>query len=138
MKSISLTQGKQTIVDDIDFEYLSKWRWFLNRYAGRMTTIDEGGGKRIRIGLHQVVVERALGACPVGYIVDHKNRNVLDNRRSNLRYATKSVNALNTKKKGYSRRKDGRWQVVVNGKYLYFRTEQEAIKVRENRLRLLT
>jgi hypothetical protein len=77
--------------------------------------------------MHKVVLP-----APVGYVVDHINRNSLDNRRANLRIATQKQNSWNTehgKNRGYSRFKgiswDGRvkkWQVVLcmDGKRMSF------------------
>lgn len=42
--------------------------------------------------LHKLIMPN----CPEGYVIDHINRNTLDNRKSNLRYATKSLNKENT------------------------------------------
>ncbi len=57
--------------------------------------------------------------------VDHKNRNKLDNRRSNLRVATPRENASNrgprahtSRFKGVTWHRCGRWQVVCAGKYV--------------------
>jgi len=75
-----------------------------------------------------------------GLEIDHINRNVLDNRRSNLRYATKAQNKYNngmlrTNTSGY-RGVDafkGRWraQIMVNWKKKYlvvYSTKEEAAK----------
>jgi hypothetical protein len=92
MKEILLLRGKgKTIVDDQDFDYLIKFKWHLHEgYACRM---KRENGKAIRTRMHREI----LGAIPGdGKIIDHINRNRLDNRRSNLRFCSFSENALNT------------------------------------------
>lgn len=42
--------------------------------------------------LHKLIMPN----CPKNYVIDHINRNTLDNRKCNLRYATKSLNKENT------------------------------------------
>lgn len=42
--------------------------------------------------LHKLIMPN----CPKGYVVDHINRDTLDNRRCNLRYVTRSINGFNT------------------------------------------
>jgi hypothetical protein len=65
-------------------------------------------------------------------IIDHINRNTLDNRISNLRSATHSKNMLNTNSKGYYFSKVAKkWlaQIQVDKKYKYlglYKTEAEA------------
>ena len=41
--------------------------------------------------LHKLIMPN----CPKGYVVDHINRDTLDNRRCNLRYVTRSLNSFN-------------------------------------------
>lgn len=68
-----------------------------------------------------------------GLEVDHKNRDKLDNRRSNLRIADRFMQNQNRSKRGYYFDKwSGKWraEITVNGiKYRLgrFVTESEAI-----------
>lgn len=80
MKLIPLTQGYQAFVDDEDYKELSKHRWYYHDgYA------DSTKGK-----MHRIIMAAKKGAE-----VDHVNRNKLDNRKSNLRIATRSQNNHN-------------------------------------------
>ncbi len=79
MKQIALTQGKFALVDDADFEYLNQFHWCYSNsgYAMRYKAI---------------LMHREILGTPKGFDTDHINYNKLDNRRSNLRIATKSQN----------------------------------------------
>lgn len=123
MKRIPLTQEKFAIVDDDDFDLLSKHRWYLSSsgYANRHPKMV-GGVRKGKILMHRVII----GASP-GEICDHINRNRLDNRKSNLRTVSYSQNTLNSKiRKNNSsgstgvvwHRRDKKWQarISVNGK----------------------
>lgn len=85
VKQIELTQGKVAIVDDDDFEYLSQWKWHYTAqgYAARRSS------DRI------ILMHRQLISTADGMDTDHANGNKLDNRRSNLRPATRSQNLAN-------------------------------------------
>jgi HNH endonuclease/AP2 domain len=89
MKYIELTRGYQAIVDDDDYEDLVKYNWHhhKNGYAMRHERVN---GKRVPIRMHRVVI-----SAPDGYDVDHKNGDKLDNRKANLRLATRSQNNYN-------------------------------------------
>ena len=89
---IELTQGKFTIVDDNDYEWLSQYKWFACKdgnhwYASRNIKKD---GKQTTQRMHRLI----LGASK-GEITDHINRDGLDNRRANLRVCTKAQNSRN-------------------------------------------
>ncbi len=96
VREIPLTKGAVALVDAADFPQLARWNWFLKddeewglRYAVRMSRV---GGKRSVIRMHV-----QLMGVTNGLEVDHINRNGLDNRRSNLRLASHSQNAANTR-----------------------------------------
>lgn len=93
VEEIPLTQGKAAIVDAVDFEWLSQWKWCAYRdgktwYARRSGRSQDG--KRITVSMHREI----LDAHP-GVEVDHRNADGLDNRRVNLRLATKAENGRN-------------------------------------------
>src|SRR4051812_35760807 len=88
MKYITLTQNKQAIVDDEDYEWLKQWKWtFDGRYAQR--NLYANGGKK-KLYMHRLI----MGANK-RQLIDHINQDRLDNQRNNLRFANKSVNGFN-------------------------------------------
>jgi len=91
MKHLPLSRGKISIIDDADFDWLSQWKWSCaaNGYAVRRKGAGESEPGTV-IYLHRVIM-----GFPTGKEVDHINRNKLDNRRSNLRIADRSLNASN-------------------------------------------
>jgi len=98
MKIIHITQGKTTTVDNCDYEYLKQWKWQLHNagYAIRSALKADNLPRGCKILMHRVILERAgFKGFATG---DHKDRNRLNNRRTNLRPATKAQNACNTRK----------------------------------------
>ena len=99
---IQLTKGKVAIVDDDDYVALAafKWRAHQNRckriyYAARASQVS---GVRRMVLMHRVI----MGAKP-GQMIDHRDGNGLNNRRSNLRFTTQSGNSGNSIKRLYFR-----------------------------------
>ena len=91
MKRIQLTQGKYTIVDNEDFEYLNQFNWhFDGFYAGRNIRVNNN---KTRIRMH-----REVAKTPKGYVTDHLNGDKLDNRKGNLKICTQSENQKRMKK----------------------------------------
>ena len=84
-KEIPLTKGKVAIVDDDVYEEHSQYKWHcsVNGYAARRS-------KNKIVYLHREILN-----APKGKIVDHKNQDRLDNRRSNLRICTQGENLRN-------------------------------------------
>ena len=83
-----MTNGGAILVDDIDYGFLSQWSWSI---IGKNQPARYEKG--VTIYLAFIVAERAGIQHP--NLLDHKNQNPLDNRRENLRPATKSHNMMN-------------------------------------------
>ena len=92
MKEIPLTNSDRVaIIDDEDFEKVSKHRWFLT-FKGYVKSTTRIEGKQRR--LHRIILKP-----PKGLETDHMNHDPLDNRRGNLRFATRSQNRANSLKR---------------------------------------
>jgi hypothetical protein len=110
IKKIKLSQGKITLVDNSDFEYLSKFKWHAHERHGHWYALRTGiKGKVIR--MHRVIIKANQNK-----MVDHINGDGLDNRRKNLRIATQSENARNAIKRniGSSKYKGVGWHKASN------------------------
>lgn len=90
MNHITLHSGEKVKVDRRDFKRLSQHKWYLSNkgYAVRNRKANETG---------QLRMHRDVMAAKDGDIVDHINRDKLDNRRSNLRFVSHGENRRNSK-----------------------------------------
>lgn len=90
MIQIKLTKGKIALIDDEDFECVSKFNWYAS-YNGYVfyarTSINN-----TKMYLHKFITN-ILGKQKV----DHKNGNTLDCRKENLRPCTSAQNSQNQK-----------------------------------------
>lgn len=90
MKTIELTQGKVTLVDDEDYDFLMQWKWHAMikkedyRYAARRKN------KKVLI-MHRVI----MNATDIKIAVDHKDHDGLNNQKSNLRLCINAQNICN-------------------------------------------
>ncbi len=127
---IPISRGLETIVDDLDYRWLSQWNWTANdkHYVHRRDYSQKPPKHRL--------IMRPLA----GQFIDHIDGDPLNNRRSNLRFCTNRQNMANMRRKqhGLSQYKGvvcrhGRWraQIGVNSKKIYlgvFDSEMDAAK----------
>src|ERR1035437_2667576 len=92
MKEINLTQGFKTQVDDLDYHWLNQWKWrvALTQWGNYAVRTDYSNGKK-NISMHRVI----LGLTNPKVQGEHRDRNGLNNQRSNLRPANNQQNSIN-------------------------------------------
>lgn len=106
---IELDKGMHTLVDDEDYDYLMQWNWYVKivkgckgtAYAARSAPTNRRSKPKpgrpngtiitVTIRMHRLLLDP-----PKGLSVDHKDRNGLNNQKSNLRICTWKDNSANT------------------------------------------
>jgi hypothetical protein len=141
-RKIPLTRGQFAVVDPDDYYRLSEHKWRISKDYGKFYAIRTGrsqdGKKRKAIRMH-----REVAKTPDGLECDHINSDSLDNRKANLRSATRMQNSWNrskSSKPSYSKykgvtfdKKMQKWlaQIRVRGKHISigrFKDEIQAAK----------
>ncbi len=91
-KEIRLTQNKITIVDDIEFEQLNRYKWYALKNGRTFYAMRHAGmfPFKFLISMHREIL-----CTPENRQTDHINGNGLDNRRCNLRICTWAENQQN-------------------------------------------
>lgn len=96
MKQIPLTQGKFALVDDEDYEELSKLKWHLHKgksvFYAATNAKDESGKWKLFL-MHRVI----LKLTNPNIKCDHKDGNGLNNQNSNIRICNLCENARNSR-----------------------------------------
>lgn len=96
MKLISLTQGQYAMVDDADFSRVNALKWGATKIGGhyRASHSFNCNGRIGRIQMSRFILGLDRGK-KTPYLVDHIDRNPLNNQRSNLRLCSHSENMRN-------------------------------------------
>ena len=86
------------IVDSQDKWLLSHYSWHQDS-SGYYRTYPKNsrllGGSRVYLYLHDCIIGKPVDTTKV---VDHRDQNILNNTRKNLRFVSKSINGINTTK----------------------------------------
>ena len=109
MKLIPLSQKSKTIagkyfamVDDEDYDYLMQFKWYLHKnnnikegtHYARTKIRNAETGKKSNILMHRMIMKLS----DVSILIDHKDREGLNNQKLNLRIATFLENSRNKNK----------------------------------------
>lgn len=120
--------NREILFDAEDFDLVNKHTW-------RICVDKKKTYSWVSTKIKQIdkIASRLLMNAPAGMLVDHKNGDTLDNRKSNLRIATYQINNHNVHSaKGYTWNKAAnKWQaqIAINRKPMYlglYNTEAEA------------
>lgn len=94
MAEITLRSGEICLVDDDDFDMLSKFTWYvLKRKHTSYARAPLRGPDR---SWRELKMHRLIMNCPQDFVVDHIDGNGLNNQKSNLRVCTFAENRRNT------------------------------------------
>ncbi len=116
---VTLTKGYLAMIDTADTHFVAGWNWRAlvdgnTVYAVRK---DCSGPKQRSVKMHRIIMGN-----PEGLEIDHKDGDGLNNRRNNLREATRSQNNHNQRRsknntsgfKGVTWHKaGGKWQAQI-------------------------
>ena len=112
--------GKQCLVDIADVDLVLTQKWHVCHGYARTRS---GNGHLL---LHHLIIERMGLELPPGYVVDHRDRNRLNNTRRNLHVVTPQENAHNlsmkkNNKSGYTgvswAANVGKWYACIRRNY---------------------
>lgn len=121
-RKVPLSRGLYAIVDAEDYEWVMQWRWTAPRRVGKKKSYvvtshcldpEQRPLQYVTLNLQHLVTQ-----CERGFLLDHANRDTLDNRKHNIRPSTLEGNAQNkdrfsTNKSGYK----GVWKCTHSDTY---------------------
>jgi hypothetical protein len=122
------------LIDDEDYGIIKNYKWYINKKRSICAK------KRINNKTYTYFIHRLITNCPCEKEVDHKDHNIFNNQKSNLRICNHQQNLFNNSirsdnKSGYKgvyfKKDHNKWQAeIMNNKKRfnlgYFKTAKEA------------
>lgn len=139
MIEVPLTKGYVAVIDDEYWELVAQHRWRVlvqphGQYA--IAALPRRNGKQRTLSMHRLILDAGSGQ-----MVDHIDKDGLNNKRGNLRFCTKAQNAQNRRHLGgespyrgvFWYKKSGRWGARITARreerFLgLFSSEEEAAR----------
>jgi hypothetical protein len=107
------SKSREFYFDVEDFDIIRNYTWVVSKDC-----VETKIPNNITLTMHSLVF-----GTKKGFVIDHKNHKIFDNRKSNLRYATKIQNGQNREKsKGWryeKKKKRFSARIVVNKKEIH-------------------
>lgn len=141
MLKFKLTNNQFTYIDSSDFRRLNKYKWYaiFDKKMKSYYAVGKVNGKLIK--LHRFIMRVYTNN---NLVIDHKNKNTLDNRKKNLKICTQQENLKNKKIQKnnssgfcgvYFNKRCNKWQsyIRVSNKRIHlgcFDNREEAISAR--------
>lgn len=118
MPDFLLIDGYTVLIDESKYDLLIKYPWSIHFTGGNCDKPYAYARVNGEVTpMHYAVIERKPGLE-----VDHKDQNTLNNRESNLRYATHSQNMANSRQRkraskyrGVNKLPGTRWRARISG-----------------------
>jgi len=136
---IPLTRGQYAVVDPEDYRRLSMYKWHVVGRPGSYYAVSTEAAKSGNSSM--LFMHREIIKAPDHLFVDHINRNSLDDRKANLRPATRAENNQNrtkcrngtfsSKYKGVTWNRGHRlWQadIRVNGRHIFLGSFDDEVR----------
>lgn len=142
MRTLISTNGYTVKIDDADYEWAAQFNWIVREGKRGVLYVYRAAhenGRQRNLYLHRELLGRTRND---GILVDHRDRNGLNNQRHNLRSCSRPQNQANSVKpqqakatstlKGVSLHKPtGLWRARIKVNYKartlgYFKTEEAA------------
>jgi hypothetical protein len=97
-RRIRMSGPRYAIVDPADYKRLKRYEWITKKGINSfyvLRYVERGkGNKETIVYLHQEILK-----VPKGMVIDHINHDGMDNRRANIRPATRSQNLCNSRRR---------------------------------------